>query len=75
VFEDDLEDIFRTYTPDGNPVTAALVDGGPAALAELHNFRENGCYADACHYCYRIRQEYRARYPDILTPDPVYGIF
>jgi hypothetical protein len=32
-------------------------------------------YADACHLCYQARCALRARFPEILTPDQMYGVF
>jgi hypothetical protein len=39
----------------------------------------NGCphedaYADACHFCYEARRALRTRFPEILTPDQMYGV-
>jgi hypothetical protein len=32
-------------------------------------------YADACHLCYQVRLSLRKRFPDILLPDQMYGIY
>ena len=29
--------------------------------------------ADACHLCYAARQSLRSRFPELLTPDQMYG--
>ena len=31
-------------------------------------------YADACHACYDARLALRARFPEILAPDQMYGV-
>jgi hypothetical protein len=31
-------------------------------------------YADACHFCYEVRRALRARFPEVLKPDPMYGV-
>ena len=31
-------------------------------------------YADACHLCYEARRALRARFPDVLAPDAMYGV-
>ena len=30
-------------------------------------------YADHCHLCYESRRALRSRFPDVLTPDQMYG--
>lgn len=66
----------RDYDPSAHPVIRRLLDGGPYALARHaaeHGFEIESGYADACHLCYRARVFLRARYPDLLGPDEMYG--
>lgn len=76
IFEQDLGEIFGAYRLEDNPVLRPLAEGGPATLAVSASLalgeRE---YVDACHFCYRVREALRERYPAILAPDPVYGVF
>jgi len=66
----------RDYDPSSHPVIRYLLNGGPYALArhaaDLGFGIESG-YADACLLCYRARLFLRARYPDLLGPDEMYG--
>jgi hypothetical protein len=32
-------------------------------------------YSDACHLCYETRRALRNRFPEILAPDQMYGVF
>ena len=69
-----LADIVNGYDCSENPVIAALVEGGPAALVsrfELELPIER--FADDCHLCYVAREMLRAKYPLDLGPDAMYG--
>jgi hypothetical protein len=78
-----LGDMFRTpltviceaYDPDTHPVTGPLLVGGPAELARRYGVRPKEGYADACHLCYETRLALRQRFPEILAPDQMYGVF
>jgi MoaA/NifB/PqqE/SkfB family radical SAM enzyme len=74
VFEKPLVKLFRDYDPDTHPITGPLLRGGPAELVRANELkcRQNCC--DACHLCYQARRELRTRYPQILTPDQMYGV-
>lgn len=74
VFERDLADICESYDPDSDPVFGPLLEGGPAELVRRYNVDHYDGYVDACHICYRVREKLRDRFPDILTPDQMYGI-
>jgi MoaA/NifB/PqqE/SkfB family radical SAM enzyme len=65
--------IIEEYNPYANPILEPLVHGGPAALVEKFNLPHDELYADACHLCYVARCMLRDKYPDILTPDQMYG--
>ena len=66
-------EIVEEYNPYANPILEPLIRGGPAALVEKFNLPHGEVYADACHLCYEARQMLRSRYPEILTPDQMYG--
>ena len=61
------------YRPNDHPVIGPLLHGGPAGLLRRHELEPAPGYADACHLCYDARCRLRARLPDVLTPDQMYG--
>jgi MoaA/NifB/PqqE/SkfB family radical SAM enzyme len=73
VFENPLKTICDSYEPDEHPVAGPLLAGGPAALLSEYGLPHAEKYADACHLCYEARVMLRDRFPDILTPDQMYG--
>ena len=75
LFEQPLRTLCEVYDPEVHPVIGPLLKGGPYALARKHGLALAGDYADACHLCYRARQELRSRFPQELSPDQVYGIY
>ena len=75
LFEQPLKEICAAYDPDQHPVTGPLLSGGPAELVRRYNLPHNENYADACHLCYSARIDLRERYPSLLGPDQVYGIY
>jgi MoaA/NifB/PqqE/SkfB family radical SAM enzyme len=72
LFRTPLREICRTYDPDSHPVIGPLLRGGPAELVRQAGLPANG-FADACHACDAARHALRARHPDILCPDALYG--
>jgi MoaA/NifB/PqqE/SkfB family radical SAM enzyme len=74
LFERPLTEIMRDYNPDTHPIMGALLDGGPAELVNRYGLPHQPGYADACHLCYRSRCKLKEKFPDVLTPDQVYGI-
>ena len=38
-----------------------------------HILDQEESYADACHLCYLSRSKLREMFPDVLTPDQMYG--
>jgi len=68
-----LRDICASYDPATHPITGPLIAGGPAELARRYDFSPAECYADACHLCDEARHALRARFPDVLGPDQMYG--
>jgi len=74
VFQASLKEICELYDPDTHPITGPLLEGGPAELVRRFDLSLNNGYADACHLCYEARKKLRDRFPDILTPDQMYGV-
>jgi MoaA/NifB/PqqE/SkfB family radical SAM enzyme len=76
VFEKSLRQICDEYDADVHPICGPLLAGGPAALVTEYNLPHTGAsfYADACHLCYSARTTLRPRFPELLTPDQMYGV-
>jgi MoaA/NifB/PqqE/SkfB family radical SAM enzyme len=74
LFQTPLPELCKTYNPESNPITAPLLEGGPAELARAHGLRHQEQYADACHFCYTARVMLRERFPEILAPDQMYRV-
>ena len=74
IWEKPLGQLLRDYTPRENPVIGPLLSGGPAELVRTHALTHEDGYVDACHLCYRTRQQLRGRFPNILAPEQVYGV-
>jgi len=73
VFRSTLKAICEAYDPDGHPVIGPLLTGGPAELVRRYDLSHDPSYADACHLCYEARRLLRDQFPDVLTPDQMYG--
>lgn len=74
LFEKPLKQICEEYDPDAHPICGPLLEGGPAALVTEYNVPHASSYADACHLCYAARTTLRARFPQCLNPDQMYGV-
>jgi len=80
LFEKPLKQICEEYDADAHPICGLLLNGGPAALVTEYNLPhtspsgDESSYADACHLCYEARTLLRARYPELLAPDQMYGV-
>jgi hypothetical protein len=74
LFEQDLAEICKGYDPERHPITGPLLAGGPAELVRRYGLPPEDSYVDACHLCYTARLKLRRRFPDILTPDQMYGV-
>jgi organic radical activating enzyme len=68
-----LSELFDSYDPAAHPVTGPLLDGGPAELVRRYELPCQGSYCDACHLCDTARRALRARFPEVLAPDQMYG--
>ncbi len=74
VLEDSLAQIMAGYDPDAHPIVGPLLAGGPAELVRHYDLEHREGYADHCHLCYQARCALRRRFPDVLTPDQMYGV-
>ncbi len=68
-----LSEIMRDFDADAHPIVGALLAGGPAEIVRRYDVPHEEGYADHCHLCYVVRRQLRDRFPDILTPDQMYG--
>jgi MoaA/NifB/PqqE/SkfB family radical SAM enzyme len=74
LFEKPLKQICEEYDADAHPICGLLLSGGPAALVTEYNLPHESSYADACHLCYEARVSLRTRFPEVLTPNQMYGV-
>ena len=74
LFQTPLKEICERYDPEAHPIIGPLLHGGPIALAKDYGLAHRAAYADACHLCYEARRALRDRFPEVLTPDQVYGM-
>jgi hypothetical protein len=68
-----LPEIMRDYDADAHPIVGPLLAGGPAEIVRRYHLPHRAGYADHCHLCYEARRALRERYPEVLTPDQMYG--
>jgi len=68
-----LAEIMGDYDADNHPIVGPLIAGGPAEIVRRYGLVHDEAYADHCHLCYRSRCALRQRFPDVLTPDQMYG--
>ena len=74
IFSSSLKAICEDFNPYAHAIIGPLLEGGPYRLAKQYGMFSEGKYADACHLCYETRKSLRTRFPDILTPDQMYGV-
>ena len=78
VFQKPLREISGAYDAaieaGAHPIVSPLLSGGPKGLVEQYELDHEDSYADACHLCYEARLALRDRFPQILTPDQMYGV-
>jgi MoaA/NifB/PqqE/SkfB family radical SAM enzyme len=74
VFEKSMKEICERYEAETHPICGPLLDSGPAMLVTEYNLPHKSKYADACHLCYEARLALRARFPELLKPDQMYGV-
>ncbi|GAB4504144.1 MAG: radical SAM protein [Anaerolineales bacterium] len=75
LFEKPLRQICEEYDPDTHPICGPLLSAGPAALVTEYALPHASDYTDACHLCYEARTRLRARFPNLLGPNQMYGVF
>ena len=75
LFDEPLEIILSRHEPETHPITGPLLAGGPSELARRYHLPHQETYADACHLCDHIRRQLRPKFPTVLTPDQVYGLY
>jgi len=73
-WQSSFSEIIRSYDHSDHPIIQPLVEGGPAALVEKFGLPHEKEYADACHLCYMTRLALRERFPQLLTPNQMYGV-
>ena len=73
LIEQPLTGIMGQYSPESHPIVGPLIAGGPAEIVNRYALPHQPAYADACHLCYLARCELRERFPQVLTPDQMYG--
>jgi len=73
LLERPLVEIMSEYDPDRHPIVGPLLCGGPAEIVRKYELDHEDGYADHCHLCYKSRCALRERFPDVLTPDQMYG--
>lgn len=75
LFHSSLKAICESYQPEAHPIVGPLLAGGPAELVRVYQLPCQGGYVDACHLCYEARKALRSRFPEILGPDQMYGVY
>ena len=73
MLEHPLADIMAGYDADEHPIVGPLLAGGPAEIVRRYDVPHQEGYADHCHLCYESRCALRERFPEVLTPDQMYG--
>jgi len=73
LLERPLTEIVADFWPEEHPIVGPLLDGGPAELVRRYELAHEDGYADHCHLCYESRRVLRARFPDVLVPNQMYG--
>ncbi len=73
LFETSLLAICEAYDPSNHPIVGPLIEAGPLGLLNRYQLEPAATYADACHMCYEARLALRARFPQALSPDQMYG--
>ncbi len=69
-----LTRVFQDFDPQRHPICGPLLEGGPAELVRKYHVQHEEGYVDECHLCYCARTELRAKFPELLAPDQMYGI-
>jgi hypothetical protein len=70
-----LSKLFSDFHPQTHPICGPILQGGPAELVKKYRVEHAESYVEECHLCYSTRLKLRKRFPNILAPDQIYGIF
>lgn len=73
LFEYSLDEICTDFQPKRHPIVGPLLADGPVGLASTYGITPADQYADACHFCYSIRDSLRNQFPSDLGPGQMYG--
>jgi len=73
LWDQPLKEMLARYDPAAHPIIGPLMEGGPVALTERYDLPHEEAYIDACHLCYLMRDNLRARFPQYLAPPTAYG--
>lgn len=68
-----LHELFKRFNPYEHPICGPILKGGPAELVRTYHVQHEKSYVDECHLCYLTRLKLRKMFPEILTPDQMYG--
>jgi hypothetical protein len=74
IYQMPLRAICEHYNPNRHPITAPLLQGGPAELVRVYNLPLREAFADACHLCYSARSLLLEQFPVELGPAQMYGV-
>jgi hypothetical protein len=69
-----LSCLVKTYNAEKHPICRALLQGGPARLAQEYRLEHEESYVDACHFCFLLRKALLSAFPEYLAPKQVYGV-
>ncbi len=70
-----LGELFGNFRSPDHPICGPIAKGGPAELVRKYRVEHEESYVDECHLCYNIRLKLRDRFPEILAPNQMYGVF
>jgi hypothetical protein len=66
--------LFEQFDPYEHPICGPILRGGPAELTRKYHVDPEEGYVDECHLCYSTRLKLRKMFPEILTPNQMYGV-
>jgi hypothetical protein len=67
--------LFKQFNPYEHPICGPILKGGPAELVRRYHVDHEEGYVDECHLCYAARLKLRKKFPEILAPNQMYGVF